>query len=85
MGGLISWYATLKYPAVLGGAAVFSPSFWICPQIAIDAEKWTRQDMLRFYFYTGGKEDANSVSDMQKIAGILQKKSSLQTFITSPE
>ena len=78
MGGLISWYAMLKYPSVFGGAAVFSPSFWISPQIAIDAEKWAGQDMLRFYFYTGGKEDANSVSDMQKIAGILQKKSSAQ-------
>ena len=34
--------------------------------------------MLRFYFYTGGKEEANSVADMQKIAAILQKKKQSQ-------
>lgn len=78
MGGLISWYAHLKHSSVFGGAAVFSPSFWISPQIAIDAEKWDSMDLLRFYFYTGGKEDATSVADMQKIAGILQKKKQTQ-------
>lgn len=78
MGGLISWYAQLKHPTVFGGAGVFSPSFWISPQIAVDAEKWDEMEMLRYYFYTGGKEDATSVTDMQKIAAILQKKKQSQ-------
>ena len=33
MGGLISFYAILKYPKVFGGAGVFSPAFWITPQL----------------------------------------------------
>jgi len=78
LGGLISWYAQLKHPTVFGGAGVFSPSFWISPQIAVDAEKWDGMEMLRFYFYSGGKEDVTSVSDMQKIAAILQKKKQSQ-------
>lgn len=33
MGGLISYYAVAKYPSVFGKAGVFSPSFWIAPQM----------------------------------------------------
>jgi predicted alpha/beta superfamily hydrolase len=33
MGGLISFYAGLYYPQVFGALGVFSPSFWIAPQI----------------------------------------------------
>lgn len=29
LGGLTSFYATLKYPEVFGKSAVFSPAFWI--------------------------------------------------------
>jgi predicted alpha/beta superfamily hydrolase len=28
LGGLVSYYAILKYPEVFGKAGVFSPSFW---------------------------------------------------------
>jgi alpha-glucosidase len=33
LGGLISYYAVLKYPEVFGKAGVFSPAFWINPEI----------------------------------------------------
>lgn len=78
MGGLISWYGQLKYASVFGGGAVFSPSFWISPQIAVDAQQWDGMEMLRMYFYTGGKEEANAVNDLNKIAGIMQKKKNAQ-------
>lgn len=78
MGGLISWYAMLKHPTVFGGAAVFSPSFWISPQVYVDAEKWDEMEMLRFYLYTGAKEEANAVAELQKMASILQKKKQSQ-------
>ncbi|MFT2588654.1 alpha/beta hydrolase-fold protein, partial [Escherichia coli] len=35
MGGLISWYAMIKYPDIFGGAGIFSPSFWVSPQVAV--------------------------------------------------
>ena len=28
-GGLVSYYAILKYPEVFGKAGIFSPAFWI--------------------------------------------------------
>ena len=33
MGGLISFYATLKYPTIFGKSGVYSPSFWFSNQI----------------------------------------------------
>ena len=81
MGGLVSWYGQLKYASVFGGGAIFSPSFWISPQIAVDAQQWDGMEMLRMYFYSGGKEEANAVNDLHKIAGIMQKKKNAQIRI----
>ena len=33
MGGLISYYAMLKYPSIFGKAGIFSPSFWAADTI----------------------------------------------------
>jgi predicted alpha/beta superfamily hydrolase len=33
LGGLVSFYAVLKYPKIFGKAAVFSPSFWFSDKI----------------------------------------------------
>ena len=74
MGGLISWYAVLQYPSVFGGAGIFSPSFWVSPQVYLDAEKFTTTTIPKFYFYAGEKEDISMVANMQKVASILQKK-----------
>jgi len=30
LGGLISFYAALRYPQVFGRVGVFSPAFWVC-------------------------------------------------------
>jgi metallo-beta-lactamase class B len=78
MGGLISLYAVLQYPSVFGGAGIFSPSLWISPEIYTDAEKFTAISSEKFYFYAGGNESATMVSDMQKMADILSKKSAYQ-------
>lgn len=78
MGGLISLYAVMQYPTVFGGAGIFSPAFWIAPQLFADAEKFTTQATPKFYFYAGGNESATMVSDMQKMADILAKKTNYQ-------
>jgi metallo-beta-lactamase class B len=39
MGGLISIYAVVKYPKTFGKAGVFSPAFWVAPQLKADIEK----------------------------------------------
>ncbi|MBH2003552.1 MAG: alpha/beta hydrolase [Sphingobacteriia bacterium] len=74
MGGLISWYAVMQYPAVFGGAGVLSPSFRVSPQSFVDAEQFTTTSIPKFYFYAGEQEEAGMVANMKKMAGILQKK-----------
>lgn len=74
MGGLISMYAILQYPEVFGAAGVFSPSFWIAPDIFPLAEKFTTPGMPKFYLYMGAKEGANMMPEMQRMSDILQKK-----------
>ena len=74
MGGLISLYAVMQYPAVFGGAGVFSPSLFLTPSIYSDADIFSTQSMPKFYLYAGGKESATMVSDMKRMGDILEKK-----------
>lgn len=78
MGGLISLYAVAKYPNLFGAAGIFSPAFWIVPQMYKDMEtvNWTNQP--RFYFYGGGKESPTMVRDMEQMAKLLQTKKSFR-------
>ncbi|MFY8005389.1 MAG: alpha/beta hydrolase-fold protein [Chitinophagaceae bacterium] len=74
MGGLISLYTLFKYPDVFGGAGVFSPSFWIAPEIYKEAENFASLNGPKIYFYAGGKESTEMVADVDKMVNILQKK-----------
>ncbi len=66
MGGLISFYAVLKYPKIFGGAGVFSPSIWICKPEMLDLIKKTgKQVKSRIYFYCGKMEGPGMVPDME--------------------
>jgi alpha-glucosidase len=72
MGGLISMYAALKYPRVFGNAGIFSPAFWIAPQIYDVAKQKTISHKTRFYFVCGDAESEDMVADMQKMASIIK-------------
>ncbi|MGZ3999754.1 MAG: alpha/beta hydrolase [Mucilaginibacter sp.] len=74
MGGLISMYALLKYPAVFGNAGVFSPAFWISPEMFQYAEKASLKKYSRMYFVCGDAESETMVTDMKKMAGIIRAK-----------
>ena len=74
MGGLISVYAALKYPEVFGNAGIFSPAFWIAPEIYNFAQQSKLPPQSRFYFVCGGAEGPGVVPDMQKMADIIQAK-----------
>lgn len=74
MGGLISLYAVMKYPQTFGAAGVFSPAFWIAPQMFTDMQQTTWATFPRFYFYAGGKESETMVSDMKKMYNIIAEK-----------
>ncbi|SDF07139.1 alpha-glucosidase/metallo-beta-lactamase class B [Mucilaginibacter pineti] len=74
MGGLISMYAVLKYPKVFGNAGVFSPAFWIAPDIYQLAKQQAITNKTRFYFVCGSAEGEYMVTYMQKMADIVRQK-----------
>lgn len=83
MGGLISFYAILKYPEVFGGAGTFSPAFWITPQLKnIDPQK-AKKVKGKIYFYAGGQESETMVPDMLYVFEQMKKysKAKMQTVI----
>ena len=62
LGGLISFYAAIRYPEVFGRALVFSPSFFINPQIfALARAARPRRPPARFYFVSGASEGGTGV------------------------
>ncbi len=75
MGGLISFYAILKYPNKFGAAGVFSPAFWIVPQLKDYATKRARKLKGLLYFYAGQMESERMVPDMLSVFEILNQNS----------
>ena len=85
MGGLVSLYAVMQYPNVFGGAGIFSPAFWLTPQLYLDADKFVTNSSPKLFFYAGGNESSSMVNDMNKMADIFYKKSNYQMRrITNP-
>ena len=83
MGGLISFYAILKYPKVFGGAGVFSPAFWITPQLKnIDPEQ-AKKVKGKIYFYAGQAEGEQMVPGMLHVFEQMRRysKAKMQTVI----
>ena len=74
IGGLISMYAAIKYPDVFGNAGIFSPAFWIAPEIYDLAKQSLFNKKSRFYFVCGDAESDLMVSDMKRMAAIVQGK-----------
>ncbi len=86
LGGLISFYAVLKYPEIFGKAGVFSPSFWFSDKI-FEMAKDSKLNHKTLYIATGGKEGFNMVPDHKKMDSILQTKRhiTLASFIRENE
>lgn len=75
MGGLISLYAMLKYPKKFGSAGVFSPAFWIVPELENQVPLKSKKLKGRIYFYAGMLESETMVPDMLKVFELLDKYS----------
>lgn len=73
MGGLISLYAVLKYPEVFGAAGIFSPAFWIAPEInnKIDSIKHINNAL---YFVCGELESDDMVQQMKTVYQKIKQK-----------
>jgi predicted alpha/beta superfamily hydrolase len=83
MGGLISFYAALKYPTKFGAAGIFSPAFWINPPIKEYALKRAPKVKGRLYFYAGSQESESMIPDMLAVYEIMNQasKAKLKTLI----
>lgn len=73
LGGLVSFYAVLKYPQVFGKAGVFSPSFWFSNDIYNLTEK-TKKIRTKIYFLCGDNESEDMVNDLNKMEHLLNTK-----------
>ena len=70
LGGLVSYYAALKYPKVFGKAIVFSPAFWINPEMYTLTEN-TKKMKSKLYFMYGDNEDETMVADMERMIDLV--------------
>jgi predicted alpha/beta superfamily hydrolase len=73
LGGLISTYAISRYPDVFGAAGIFSPAYWIGPQLFADVRARPPPPRERIYFYAGGSESGSMVPDMKRMAALLER------------
>lgn len=75
MGGLISFYAMLKYPKAFGAAGVFSPAFWVAPQLKDAIAAKAKRVRGKIYFYAGKAESESMVPHMLAVFGQMSKAS----------
>jgi len=73
MGGLISFYAVLKYPRIFGNGGIFSPSFWITPEMFSYAQQRLNAKS-RFYFVCGDSEGDDMIEPMEKMVKLVRSK-----------
>ena len=68
LGGLVSFYAALKYPKVFGKVGCFSPSFWFNRAALNDLMSQTKSFDTKIYFLCGDNEgDADVIPDMKNV------------------
>lgn len=80
MGGLISHYASLKYPEVFSKVGVYSPAFWFAPEVENFTKRNGNLQDTQFYFLAGAKEGSDAgykeisqtVRDMNRMVAILK-------------
>lgn len=83
MGGIISFYALMKYPKKFGGAGVFSPAFWVNPEFKnLDPQK-LKKIKGKIYFFAGTQEGEAMTTDMLHVFSQMQQhsKAKMQTVI----
>ena len=73
LGGLVSFYASLKYPDVFGKVGVFSPSFWFTNDIYTLTEQTKKID-TKYYFMCGDSESETMVDDMNHMIHLIRQK-----------
>ncbi|MDP2368060.1 alpha/beta hydrolase [Rhodoferax sp.] len=74
MGGLISHYSILQYPQVFSKAGIFSPAYWLGPEVfGLTASQPPAAD-ARLALYMGGGEGQQAVTDYQRMVVQMQRQ-----------
>ncbi|WP_439151950.1 alpha/beta hydrolase [Winogradskyella sp.] len=74
LGGLISFYAVIKYPKTFGKAGVFSPAFWINPEIFELVKTNPISENVKFYFLAGTDEGETMIPKLNNMISLLKSK-----------
>lgn len=74
LGGLMSMYACLKYSDTFSKAGVFSPAFWINPEIYDLVNSTQIPNTTKFYFMAGDSESEDMIIDMERMVTLLEQK-----------
>lgn len=75
LGGLVSFYALLKYPETFGKAGVFSPSFWFNRNEIFELTQSRKKLKSKIYFLCGDSEgDDDMIADLNKIEQLIDTK-----------
>lgn len=72
LGGLLAFYAVLQYSDTFGNAGIFSPAFWVNPEIFDLVSEVDLNPQARFYFLAGTDESETMVSNLEKMITILK-------------
>ena len=72
-GGLISFYALLKFPEIFGSAGVFSPSFWFSEEIFKLIQE-TKKINGRIYFMAGDHESKAMLPDLDRMENLVLER-----------
>jgi alpha-glucosidase len=83
LGGLISLYGVIKHPDTFGKAGVFSPAFWINPEIYKLVKNTIIPKTTKFYFLAGTAEDESMVPNQIKMVELLKTKGILEYQISN--
>ncbi|MBF8151505.1 alpha/beta hydrolase [Winogradskyella sp. F6397] len=83
LGGLLSFYAVIKYPETFGKAGVFSPAFWINPEIFDFVEASDIPETSKFYFLAGTDEGETMIPKLDEMLKLLETKGVKDTQYTS--
>jgi predicted alpha/beta superfamily hydrolase len=71
LGSLLAMYAADKYPETFGIAGIFSPAFWIGPQIYTLTATEPAIKKVRYYLTCGDKESSGELADVNKMDSVL--------------
>ncbi len=74
MGGLISIYAGLMYPEILGRLMVFSPSLWVSDKIYFDSIEFFNPLETKVYVYAGGKEGRYMIPSVERLKEAVERQ-----------